>query len=84
MESILEELYSYFQPMGSPRDPEWESKHREYSAMCDRIVRQYGLDFMDRFLQLKSDLDGDRELRCFQKGLRLGARLILELTSATP
>ncbi len=79
MDDLLQRLYGEF-GWGGEKEPENRKEIlAEYQSMCDRIQSIFGLEFLDRLNRLRGDLDRGDELTDFRQGMRLGARLALEL-----
>lgn len=78
MESIIETLYINLPRPQVPDDLELEKAKEEYLQMSDLIAKQYGLDFIDRFANLREQIDSQSREREFSLGFRTCARLMLE------
>ncbi len=79
MDDIVARLYNEFGWKGESRPEDQKKILTEYLSMCERIEPIFGMDFLDRFAALKGELDRGDELTDFREGMRLGARLALEL-----
>lgn len=84
MRSIIEELYDCFPDVNCYSTPERRAVSEEYHALGQKITDAFGLDFLDRFVQLGEERLGYQGEDHFAAGLRLGVRLMVEVfTSAT-
>ncbi len=79
MADIVERLYGTFCWKSEKKSEDQEAILAEYLAMCEKIEPIFGMDFLDRFSTLKGELDHADDITSFRQGLRLGARLALEL-----
>ncbi len=79
MDGLWERLYGTF-CWNTEREPENRKELlAEYLAMCEKIEPVFGTEFLDRLSELKRELDQGDDLADFRQGMRLGARLALEL-----
>lgn len=79
MESIIKLLYSYLPQPERPSDPELEKKRAEYLKMSACISDQYGLEFLDRFTDLYTQVNDRTMEQTFSDGFLYGACLMMEL-----
>jgi len=79
MDDLVDRLYTEFGGREDPRPEQEKEALAEYRSMCDQIQGVFGLGFVDRLMELKAKLDHADDLSDFRRGIRLGARLALEL-----
>jgi len=79
MERILEELYNHFPPHRVPDSADKKAVRTEYHAMCRRIQEAFGLEFVDRFVLCRAELEYDDELSMFRRGFQLGVQIMTEV-----
>jgi len=79
MDELLQRLYGEFGWEGEKEPENRKQVLAEYKSMCEKIQTAFGLEFLDRLDRLRGDLDRGDELSDFRRGMRLGARLALEL-----
>ncbi len=84
MDDIIEKLYAEFGARKEPRPEREKETLAEYGSMCDQVQSAFGLEFLDRMTLLKAELDRADDITSFRQGVRLGARLALELELFRP
>ncbi len=84
MDDIIEKLYAEFGAREDSRPERTKEDLAEYCSMCERVQSVFGLEFVDRMTLLKAELDHVDDITSFRQGVRLGARLALELELFRP
>lgn len=79
MDSILETLYMHHFRPDEADQARKQTISEEYTPMRDQIVSTFGIDFLDRFLLLRTQLEHIDEFSAFRQGVSLGAHLMLDV-----
>ena len=79
MDDLMKELYTCLPRLKPIELPEREKALEEWERLSGPLTEKYGVDFVDRLVSLRADIDGYDGIREFCDGLRLGICLRLEL-----
>lgn len=84
MESIIDALFLEYCQMDELSKNQRAILRAEYAPMCDRIQSAFGLDFIDRFVELHAQIHDTNTQALFRHGFYTGTNLMLELLTQAP